>query len=92
VDPASAEPIIIGVVFEAGPAGEAEFTLGAAGAVESSMYVIVALPQGDSAPFSWILAENVVLESLLTVIVTPVVEKRSLEPEATTAPVQLLVA
>lgn len=39
-------------MFDAGPAGEAEFTLGAAGAVESSMYVIVELPQGDKTPLS----------------------------------------
>lgn len=45
VEPASLAPKKRGVVFDAGPTGETELTVGAAGALESSTYVKVVLLQ-----------------------------------------------
>ena len=92
VDPASAEPEILGELSFAGPAGVEASDAGAAGAVESSTYVTEALEQLETLPDASVaVALKVVELSSETATVRPGAEKLAALPEAATDPEQSLV-
>jgi hypothetical protein len=91
MDPDAADPSIRGELLLAGDAGVVPVKLGAAGAVESSTYVVEADEQEETLPApSVALAKYVVEESSATVTGNPGEAKVSVEPVAANADVQSL--
>ncbi len=92
VEPASAEPVISGLLSFAGETGLEASEAGSAGAVESSTYVTEELEQPETLPDASVaVALKVVELSLATAIVRPGLAKAAAVPVAAAPPEQSLV-